>query len=305
MILGIVILVAVYADMAQEARRLTGGAQEERVTHAQEVRGPDGGGRSALALGVAACGDDDSGGGGSSGGGGGGDEPYIAIVSKGFQHQFWQAVKQGAEEEAKAEGARITFEGPPTEQDIEQQVTMLTNALTEEPGRDRLRRARLQGERAADGPGEVAEHPGHRVRLRRRQRRPGHHGGDRQQGRRGRGGQAPGRADRQQGQGRRDRPRPDQPLRHRPPRRLPRVDEGERPGHRGAAGPVRRRRPGEVGRHREVDHLREPGPQGLLRRQRGLGDRRHQGRPGERQEGHHDRRLRLRQGPDRRHQQRR
>ena len=88
---------------------------------------------SALALGVVACGEDEGGGGGSSGGGGGGDEPYIAIVSKGFQHQFWQAVKQGAEEEAKAEGARITFEGPPTEQDIEQQVTMLTNALTKDP----------------------------------------------------------------------------------------------------------------------------------------------------------------------------
>jgi ribose transport system substrate-binding protein len=89
---------------------------------------------SALALGVAACGGDDGGGGGSSGGGGGGgDQPYIAIVSKGFQHQFWQAVKQGAEEEAKNEGARITFEGPPTEQDIEQQVTMLTNALQKSP----------------------------------------------------------------------------------------------------------------------------------------------------------------------------
>jgi ribose transport system substrate-binding protein len=86
----------------------------------------------ALAFGVAACGEDEGGGGGS-GGGGGGDEPYIAIVSKGFQHQFWQAVKQGAEEEAKAQGARITFEGPPTEQDIEQQVTMLTNALTKDP----------------------------------------------------------------------------------------------------------------------------------------------------------------------------
>ncbi len=65
---------------------------------------------SALALGVAACGDDD--GGGSSGGGGGGDKPYIAIVSKGFQHQFWQAVKKGAEREAKKQGATITFEGP-------------------------------------------------------------------------------------------------------------------------------------------------------------------------------------------------
>src|SRR5215217_6529181 len=86
----------------------------------------------ALALGVAACGDDDDGG-ASAGGGGGGDQPYIAIVSKGFQHQFWQAVKQGAEEEAKAEGARITFERPPTEQDIEQQVTMLTNAIQKKP----------------------------------------------------------------------------------------------------------------------------------------------------------------------------
>jgi ribose transport system substrate-binding protein len=91
-----------------------------------------------LALAVAACGSDSNGGesgGGAStaGSGGGGEQPYIAIVSKGFQHQFWQAVKQGAEEEAKAEGARITFEGPPTEQDIEQQVTMLTNAIQKKP----------------------------------------------------------------------------------------------------------------------------------------------------------------------------
>jgi ribose transport system substrate-binding protein len=94
----------------------------------------------ALALAVAACGSDNKTGGASSSagsssssGGGGGGQPYIAIVSKGFQHQFWQAVKKGAEQEAKAEGARITFEGPPTEQDIEQQVTMLTNAIQKKP----------------------------------------------------------------------------------------------------------------------------------------------------------------------------
>ncbi|MDA0169765.1 ABC transporter substrate-binding protein [Solirubrobacter taibaiensis] len=89
-----------------------------------------------LALGVAACGEEESGGGTSAAAGGGGgseEQPYIAIVSKGFQHQFWQAVKQGAEEEAKAKGAKITFEGPPTEQDIEQQVTMLTNAIQKKP----------------------------------------------------------------------------------------------------------------------------------------------------------------------------
>ncbi len=90
-----------------------------------------------LALGVAACGSDDkpaaSAGSTPAAAASGGDTPYIAIVSKGFQHQFWQAVKKGAEDEAKAEGAKITFEGPPTEQDIEQQVTMLTNAIQKKP----------------------------------------------------------------------------------------------------------------------------------------------------------------------------
>jgi ribose transport system substrate-binding protein len=85
----------------------------------------------AVALTVAACG-------GSSGdagaqGGGAGEQPYIAIVSKGFQHQFWQAVKQGAEQEAAKQNVRITFEGPATEADIEAQVTMLTNALARQP----------------------------------------------------------------------------------------------------------------------------------------------------------------------------
>jgi ribose transport system substrate-binding protein len=88
---------------------------------------------SALALAVGACGSDDESGASGGGGGGGGDKPYIAIISKGFQHQFWPAVKQGAEDEAAKEGARITFQGPPTEADIEQQVTMLTNALQQNP----------------------------------------------------------------------------------------------------------------------------------------------------------------------------
>ena len=61
------------------------------------------------------------------------DEPYVAIVSKGFQHQFWQAVKQGAEAEAARQGVRITFEGPSSETEVEEQVTMLTNALAKQP----------------------------------------------------------------------------------------------------------------------------------------------------------------------------
>ena len=88
----------------------------------------------AVALALTGCGSSDSGTDTSSGSGGdGGDKPYIAIVSKGFQHQFWQAVKQGAEQEAEKQGARITFEGPATEAEVEAQVTMLTNALTKKP----------------------------------------------------------------------------------------------------------------------------------------------------------------------------
>ncbi len=58
---------------------------------------------------------------------------YIAIVSKGFQHQFWQVVKKGAEQAAKDNGVTITFDGPPTESDIAIQVDMLKNAMTKKP----------------------------------------------------------------------------------------------------------------------------------------------------------------------------
>ncbi len=78
---------------------------------------------------LAACGGSGSGSTSSPGA----KTPYIAIVSKGFSQQFWQAVKTGAESEAKKEGATITFEGPPTESDVEKQITMLTNALAKKP----------------------------------------------------------------------------------------------------------------------------------------------------------------------------
>ena len=60
-------------------------------------------------------------------------KPYIAIVSKGFQHQFWQAVKSGAESKAKELNVEITFEGPAAETEVENQMTMLQNALTKKP----------------------------------------------------------------------------------------------------------------------------------------------------------------------------
>ncbi len=187
-----------------------------------------------MALGLSACGSD---GGGSSSGSS--DQPYIAIVSKGFQHQFWQAVKKGAEQEAKAEGARITFEGPATEQEVEAQVNMLTNALAKSP--DAIGFAALDSKASAglleqakssnipvvafdsgvdsdipvttastDNKAAAAEAAKHMAEL------VG-----------------------QQGQGRTRRARPDQRVRHRPPRRLRGVDEGERPGHPAPPGAVR------------------------------------------------------------------
>lgn len=60
-------------------------------------------------------------------------EVYVYLVSKGFQHQFWQAVKQGAEEKATELGARIEFVGPNTESDIADQVQMLNNAINLKP----------------------------------------------------------------------------------------------------------------------------------------------------------------------------
>ena len=62
-----------------------------------------------------------------------GEKPYIALISKGFQHQFWQAVKLGAEQQAAAENVEISFEGPPTEADVEDQLNMLTAALAKQP----------------------------------------------------------------------------------------------------------------------------------------------------------------------------
>ncbi|GAA1487870.1 ABC transporter substrate-binding protein [Brachybacterium sacelli] len=75
------------------------------------------------------------------------DALHVAIVSKGFQQQFWQAVKKGADAEAEAHDVVLTFEGPPTETDIEAQITMLQNTVTRHP--DGLALAALDSRAAA------------------------------------------------------------------------------------------------------------------------------------------------------------
>lgn len=60
-------------------------------------------------------------------------EIVIPVVSKGFQHQFWQAVRMGAEQAAEELGVSITFEGPETEDQIDKQLEMLQAALAKNP----------------------------------------------------------------------------------------------------------------------------------------------------------------------------
>src|SRR5262245_21369005 len=61
------------------------------------------------------------------------DQPYFPIIAKGFSHQFWQAVKAGAEEAAKANNVTITFEGPETEAQIDKQTDILNAAIAKKP----------------------------------------------------------------------------------------------------------------------------------------------------------------------------
>ncbi len=58
---------------------------------------------------------------------------YIPVISKGFQHQFWQAVQKGAEQAAADYGVEITFEGPETEAMVDKQVEMMQTALDKAP----------------------------------------------------------------------------------------------------------------------------------------------------------------------------
>jgi ribose transport system substrate-binding protein len=61
------------------------------------------------------------------------DEIYIPLVSKGFQHQFWQAVKAGADQAAAEFNVKITFEGPDNETMVDRQIDMLAAALANNP----------------------------------------------------------------------------------------------------------------------------------------------------------------------------
>lgn len=61
------------------------------------------------------------------------DKPYIAVISKGYQHQFWQAVRQGVEQAAKDFDVTVSYEGPEGEAAVNQQLDMIQAALAKKP----------------------------------------------------------------------------------------------------------------------------------------------------------------------------
>ena len=62
-----------------------------------------------------------------------GGKNYIPVIALGFQHQFWQAVKMGAEQAAADYDVFITFDGPEAETMVDKQVDMMKTALGKNP----------------------------------------------------------------------------------------------------------------------------------------------------------------------------
>lgn len=62
-----------------------------------------------------------------------GNGETIYLVSKGFQHRFWQAVKEGAEQAGEEFNYKIEFVGPQAETQVTEQLNMLQTALDTKP----------------------------------------------------------------------------------------------------------------------------------------------------------------------------
>lgn len=64
---------------------------------------------------------------------GSGETLYIPVMAKGFQHAYWQAVKQGADQAAEELSVEIYFAGPASETNIDEQVNMVKTELAKNP----------------------------------------------------------------------------------------------------------------------------------------------------------------------------
>lgn len=57
----------------------------------------------------------------------------VAIVSKGYQHEFWRTVEAGAQKAADELGIKMSYIGPEKESEIGKQVSMVENEILKKP----------------------------------------------------------------------------------------------------------------------------------------------------------------------------
>lgn len=53
------------------------------------------------------------------------------MVSKGYQHEFWQTVKMGTEAAAKELGDKTSYVGPADETQIAEQIQLVENTMAQ------------------------------------------------------------------------------------------------------------------------------------------------------------------------------
>ena len=60
-------------------------------------------------------------------------ELYIPLIGRDVHHPYWQAVAQGAEQAAREYGAEVTFHGPSSELEVDEQAALLQAELSKGP----------------------------------------------------------------------------------------------------------------------------------------------------------------------------
>ncbi|GAM57286.1 hypothetical protein JCM19231_1447 [Vibrio ishigakensis] len=61
------------------------------------------------------------------------EDLYIPVVSKGYQHEFWQTVKLGSDTAAKELGVKTNFVGPAAETQISEQIQLMEDMMARRP----------------------------------------------------------------------------------------------------------------------------------------------------------------------------
>ena len=57
----------------------------------------------------------------------------LPVVSKGYQHEFWQTVKMGTEAAAKELGDKTSYVRPADETQIAEQIQLVKNTMAQKP----------------------------------------------------------------------------------------------------------------------------------------------------------------------------